>query len=94
LVEKLDLRVIHHPKPYKLHWINEDEDLIVDKLVKVYVGIYKDEILCDAVPMEACHILLGRPWQFDKKTIHNGLINKITFTHRKKKFVLYALTPS
>jgi len=23
--------------------------------------------------MEACHILLGRPWQFDKQTIHDGL---------------------
>ena len=55
---------------------------------------YKDEILCDVVPMEACHILLRRPWQFDKKTIHNGLTNEITFTHREKKIVLYPLTPS
>nr|KYP36202.1 Transposon Ty3-I Gag-Pol polyprotein [Cajanus cajan] len=43
--------------------------------------------------MEACHILLGRPWQFDKKTMHNGLTNEITFTHREKKFVLYPLSP-
>ena len=44
--------------------------------------------------MEACHILLGRPWQFDKKTMHNGLTNEITFTHKEKKFVLYPLSPS
>ena len=28
--------------------------------------------------MEACHILLGRPWQFDHKTLHNGHTNEIT----------------
>jgi len=39
-------------------------------------------VLCHIVPMEACHILLGRPWQFDKKTMHNGLTNEITFTHK------------
>ncbi|RVW59804.1 RNA-directed DNA polymerase-like [Vitis vinifera] len=32
---------------------------------------YKDEVLCDIVPMHAGHILLGRPWQFDRKAINN-----------------------
>nr|KYP31381.1 Transposon Ty3-I Gag-Pol polyprotein [Cajanus cajan] len=44
--------------------------------------------------MEACHILLGRPWQFDKQTHHDGLTNKIIFTHKGKKFVLHPLSPS
>jgi len=63
MVEKLNLQVIPHPKPYKLQWINEDEELTVDKHVKVSLSVedYKDEVLCDIVPMEACHILLGRP---------------------------------
>jgi len=96
LVEKLNLQVIPHPKPYKLQWINEDGELIVDKQVKVEfsIGNYQDNVLCDVVPMEACHILLGRPWQFDKKTLHNGLTNEITFTHKKKKFVLNPLSHS
>ena len=51
-------------------------------------------MLCDVVPMEAYHILLGRPRQFDKKTMHNGLTNEITFTHKAKKFVLHPLLPS
>jgi len=50
--------------------------------VKLSVGNYVDDVLCDVVPMEACHVLLGRPWQFDKKTIHDGLTNTITFTHK------------
>uniref|UniRef100_A0A151UIN5 Transposon Ty3-I Gag-Pol polyprotein n=1 Tax=Cajanus cajan TaxID=3821 RepID=A0A151UIN5_CAJCA len=95
LVEKLGLTTSPHPKPYQLHWINEDGDLAVDQQVKVKlsIGNYEDEVLCDVVPMEACHILLGRPWQFDKKTMHNGLTNEITFTHKEKKFVLHPLSP-
>ena len=58
------------------------------------MGNYVDNVLCDVVPMEACHVLLGRPWQFDKQTIHDGLTNEITFTHNNKKFVLHPLTPS
>nr|KYP37472.1 hypothetical protein KK1_041329 [Cajanus cajan] len=72
--------------------------LIVDTVdqqvkVKLSIGNYEDEVLCDVVPMEACHILLGRPWQFDKKTMHNGLTNEITFTHKENKFVLHPLSP-
>jgi len=37
---------------------------------------------------------LGRPWQFDKKTMHNGLTNEITFTHKDTKFVLHPLSLS
>jgi len=28
--------------------------------VQFSIGKYKDEVLCDVVPMEASHILLGR----------------------------------
>ena len=26
------------------------------------IGRYKDEVTCDIVDMDACHLLLGRPW--------------------------------
>jgi len=35
LVDKLSQTVIPHPKPYKLHWLNEDGYLIVNQQVKV-----------------------------------------------------------
>uniref|UniRef100_A0A151UD28 CCHC-type domain-containing protein n=1 Tax=Cajanus cajan TaxID=3821 RepID=A0A151UD28_CAJCA len=70
-------------------------DSVVDQQVKVKfsIGKYEDQALCDIVPMEACHILLGRPWKFEKKTVHDGLTNEITFTHKEKKFVLHPLSP-
>ena len=61
LVSKLILTIIPHPKPYKLQWLNEQGEMIVNQQVKVpfSIGTYKDEVNCDIVPMEAGHILLG-----------------------------------
>nr|KYP31742.1 hypothetical protein KK1_047789 [Cajanus cajan] len=96
MVDKLGLTTTPNPKRYQLHWLNDDGDMVVNQQVEVEFSIrnYKDKVKCDVVLMEACHILLGRPWQFDKKTTHDGLTNKITFTHKGKKFVLHPLSPS
>nr|KYP38103.1 hypothetical protein KK1_040668 [Cajanus cajan] len=96
MVEKLGLTTTSHPKPYQLHWLNDDGDMVVNQQVEVEfsIGNYQDKFKCDVVPMEACHILLGRPWQFDKQTNHDGLTNKITFTHKGRKFVFHPLSPS
>lgn len=31
----------------------------------------KDKMLCDIMPMDVCHILLGRPWLFERDVIHD-----------------------
>ena len=33
------------------------------------IGNYVDAILCDILPMDACHIFLGRPWRPYAKTV-------------------------
>ena len=40
--------------------------------IEIQIGTYKDGILCDVMPMDVCHVLLGRPWKFDRKSIHDG----------------------
>ena len=30
------------------------------------------------MPMDCCHILLGRPWSYDKKALHDGRLNRYT----------------
>jgi hypothetical protein len=50
-------------------------------LVEVNIGGYRDEILCDVIPMDVCHILLGRPWKFNRNVIHDG--SKNTYTLEK-----------
>jgi len=42
--------------------------------------------------MEATHILLGRLWQFDRKNLHDGLTNKISFTFQGHKIILKSLS--
>ncbi|RDY09316.1 hypothetical protein CR513_06318, partial [Mucuna pruriens] len=70
-------------------------EMIIDKHVNVELtlGRYKDEILCDIVPKEATHILLRRPWQFDRKVTHDGVTNKFSFVHKGNKVILKPLTP-
>ncbi|KAF7841762.1 uncharacterized protein G2W53_004060 [Senna tora] len=75
MVEKLNLPTVRHPRPYKLQWSNECGEIKVDKqvLVSFSIGKYCDQILCDVVPMHAGHILLGRPWELDRKAKKNRL---------------------
>ena len=53
-----------HPTPYKVSWLQKGHQLIVTQQCKVeiHIGTYKDVILCDVMPIDVCHILLGRPW--------------------------------
>jgi hypothetical protein len=37
--------------------------------------------MCDVIPMDVCHVLLGTPWQFDRNVIHDG--RKKTYTLEK-----------
>jgi len=43
--------------------------------------------------MEVTHILLGRPWQFDKQTLHDGHTNQYVFFINGKKTTLQPLSP-
>jgi len=55
---------------------------------------YRDNVLCDAVPMSACHILLCQPWQFDRHVIHDGFNNTCSLIIDKEKIVLNPLPPT
>ena len=50
-------------------------------------------MLCDVLDMTACHVLLVRPWQHDKRTIHNGYTNIYTQRHEGKLKDLMPLPP-
>ncbi|XP_074292167.1 uncharacterized protein LOC141619029 [Silene latifolia] len=96
MVDKLGLDTMPHPKPYVLHWLDNGNKVKVTKQVKVALtmGSYDDNILCDVVPIDACHILLGRPWQFDRNVIHRGQSNEYELVDKGKKLVLRPMAPS
>ena len=78
MVNKLQLTTFNYPRPYKLQWMNNCGELKVSKQVNVTIklGHYEDTVLCDVVPMQACHILLGHLWQFDWSVMHDGITNR------------------
>lgn len=62
-------------------------------LIAFSIGKYKDEIMFDVVPMQVGHVILGRPWQFDRHVMHDGFLNHYTLEHKGKSHILQSLTP-
>ena len=60
LVEKLGLKTTPHPKPYKLQWLSDNGELVVDKqvLLTFFIGKHVDGVLCDMVLMKVGHVFL------------------------------------
>ena len=56
--------------------------------VKFSVVDYTDKVICDVIPMDACHLLLGRPWQYDHNATHEGRTNTYSFWDSRKRRVL------
>jgi hypothetical protein len=94
LVEKLGLQTRRHPHLYHMQWLNNSGTVKVSSMVRLSfsIGDYHDEVDCDIIPMQACHLLLGRPWQFDVDSVHFGRSNKYSFIDKEKKVVLVPLT--
>jgi hypothetical protein len=95
LVRKLGLNTIKHERPYQLQWLNKCGVVRVNRQVTISfpVGKYKDEVLYDIVPMHATHMLLGRPWQFDRKAKHDGFKNMYSLEKDVRIYTLATLSP-
>jgi len=95
IMENLGLKTIPHAKPYKLSWLKKEDIKVTQQVLIIFsIGNFKDEVLCDVVPMEATHILLGRPWQFNRKVFYDGHANTYAFSFQGKKFTLLPLSPN
>lgn len=71
MVGKLGLAKTVHPTPYKVSWLQKGHHIIVKKQCKVGIQIstYKDVILCDVMPMDVCHVFLGKLFMTGGKTL-------------------------
>jgi len=48
---------------------------------------------CDVVPMHVGHLLLGRPWEFDRRATKDGYTNRYSFVRNNRTITLAPLTP-
>jgi hypothetical protein len=82
MVDNLKLCCETHPPPYRITWFKKGNEFTINKrcLIKFFIGkTYRDEVWCDVILMDACHLLLGRPWKYDREVMHDGENNTYTF---------------
>ncbi|GJZ48845.1 RNA-directed DNA polymerase [Tanacetum coccineum] len=96
MVDKLGLPTTDHPDPYQLTWFRKGNLVKVTQRCLVAFSIgnkYKDELRCEVVPMDACHLLLGRPWLYDHQVKHDGFCNTNSFHKDGLHVILAPLNP-
>ncbi|XP_021298051.1 uncharacterized protein LOC110427018 [Herrania umbratica] len=94
MVEKLKLPSEIHPHRYKLQRLRKGNKVKVTKCCCVQFSIgnkYVDKVWCDVIPMDACRLLLGCPWQYDRRAHHDGYKNTYSFIKDGAKIMLTPL---
>jgi len=96
LVHALSLSMRRLPMPRYIQWMNQSSTLKITHKVRVKFSIenYVDAVDYDVVKMSACHLLLGRPWQFDLDATHTGCSNNYSFVHEGVGHVLKPMLES
>ncbi|KAL9684526.1 hypothetical protein QQ045_021967 [Rhodiola kirilowii] len=82
LVDHLKLPTESHERPYALGWVSKGSQIRVTRTCKVPIAIgkyYREEVPCDVLDMDVCHVLLGRPWQYDNDVTYRGRDNVVLF---------------
>ena len=77
-VEKLKFLTKEHPHPNNLQWLNKDNEVQVSQhfIDSFSIGNnYTENLWCDVIPMDTCHIHLRRPWQYDRHALFDGYAN-------------------
>ena len=79
----MKLEMTAHLNLYNVSWLQKRRQVMVSRQCKVEfkIGSYKDEFLCDVIPMDVCHVLLGRLWKYDRNFIHG--VRKNTYSLEK-----------
>ena len=102
MVTKLGLKTKRHLKPYHIHWLQDGGGMKITKrcLVSFSIGkIYNDDVWCAIMnecllmKMNACHLLLERPWMYGKRVQYDGYLNTYSFTKDVHKVILRPLHP-
>jgi len=96
MVEKLNLQATTHSHPYNVQCLNQGKGLQVNSRCLICLSIgksYHEELWCDIIPKDTCHILLGEPRLFDGRVSHDGYLSTYSLTKDGRKITLAPLSP-
>ncbi|XP_020678937.1 uncharacterized protein LOC110097058 [Dendrobium catenatum] len=91
MVQALKLKTTKNSNPYKISWVKKGVEMTVTELCKVTFSIgkhYVSEVLCDVLDMDVCHIILGRPWQYDVGATYDCRANTYSFDWKGRRLRL------
>jgi hypothetical protein len=88
---ELWLEIGKHLKLYKLNRLNQDNKVIMEKYYLVSFSIdkrYFNSVRYDVVSMDARHLSLGKPWQYNMNAVHDRQHNMYTLSIKGKHIAL------
>ncbi|KAK8916805.1 hypothetical protein KSP39_PZI022608 [Platanthera zijinensis] len=92
---RMGLTAEPHPSPFQVAWVTKTTLSVTRRcLVSITIGPYTDKIWCDVMPMDVCHVLLGRPWLYDRDVLIHGRSNTCSFLLDGKRVVLNPVRPT
>ncbi|XP_028547507.1 uncharacterized protein LOC110099598, partial [Dendrobium catenatum] len=96
LVQALQLKTTKNPQPYKISWVKKGVEISISDMCRVSFSIGKNytcEVLCDVIDMDVCHMILGRPWQYDNGAVYDCRQNTYSFEWKGRKIRLLPHVP-
>ncbi|KAM2088669.1 hypothetical protein ACFX1T_032717 [Malus domestica] len=94
-VDRLHLQAEPHPHPFQVGWVDKTRLPVTERcLVPLQLGPCHEKLYCDILPMSVAHVLLGRPWLYDRNVKSCGRENTYTFQHEGKNITLKPSNPA
>jgi hypothetical protein len=93
VVKKLGLKTKMHHKPYSLNWRSKNHKFPIKKQCVIKFAItskFMDEVICDVVSLEACGMVLGSPYLYDRKAIFYMEQNQYYLFNKGTEHVVHA----
>jgi hypothetical protein len=95
VIKRLSLLTTPHPQPYTIIWLWQGSDLCINKkcLLSYAIKPFKDEVLCDASPLEVCDVILGQPYLWKRHVVYESRPHSVIITLNMKFYRIPEVVP-